>query len=45
MEKQEGQANDAKTMASWVSSVGTVALRQIRQEHSSFGGKTPVSTR
>jgi hypothetical protein len=37
--------NDTKTMASWVSSVGTVTPRQIRQEHSSFIGKTPVSTR
>jgi hypothetical protein len=34
-----------KTMASWVSSIGTVTPRQIHQEHSSFDGKTPVSTR
>jgi hypothetical protein len=33
------------TMASWVSSVGTVTPCQIHQEHSSFGGKTLVSTR
>jgi hypothetical protein len=34
-----------KTTASWVSSVGMVTPRQIRQEHSSFGGRTPVLTR
>jgi hypothetical protein len=34
-----------KTTTSWVSSVGTVTPRQIHQEHSSFGGRTPVSTR
>jgi hypothetical protein len=33
-----------KTTTSWVSSVGTVTPRQIRQEHNSFGGRTPVST-
>jgi hypothetical protein len=30
---------------SWVSSVGTVTPRQIRQEQSSFGGRTPMDTR
>jgi hypothetical protein len=30
---------------SWVSSVRTVTPRQIRQEQSSFGGRTPMDTR
>jgi hypothetical protein len=32
-------------MDSWVSSIGTVTPWQIRQEQSSFGGRTPTSTR
>jgi hypothetical protein len=32
-------------MDSWVSSVGTVAPRQTRQEQSSLGGRTPMDTR
>jgi hypothetical protein len=34
-----------KTTTSCVSSIGTVTPRQIRQEHNSFGGRTPVLTR
>jgi hypothetical protein len=34
-----------KMTTSWVSSVGTVTPSQIRQEHSSFGGRTPVLMR
>jgi hypothetical protein len=37
--------NGTKITASWVSFVRTVTLRQIRQEHNSFGGRTPISTR
>jgi hypothetical protein len=32
-------------MDSWVSSIGTVTPWQIRQEHSSLGGRTPMDTR
>jgi hypothetical protein len=32
-------------MDSWVSSVGTVTPWKIRQEQSSFGGRTPMDTR
>jgi hypothetical protein len=34
-----------KITASCVSSVGTVTPHQICQEHSSLGGRTPISTR
>jgi hypothetical protein len=34
-----------KMTASWVSSIRMVTPRQIRQEHNSFGGRTPVSMR
>jgi hypothetical protein len=37
--------NGTKMTVSWVSSVETVTLHQIHEEHNSFGGRTPVSTR